>query len=111
MDEKASLGVKIHDIHHGLIQSTGAIVETEYDFLKGLGAAIQIATTIKDHEVITDLKQLYAAAGELKIQKSLAKEALEYLEVIGHVRLKHSTGKREISRVDVVVPEPQKIYH
>jgi len=111
MDDKISIGVKIHDIHHGLIQSTGAIVETEYDLLKSLGAAIQIATTIKDHETIDDVKTLYAAAGELKIQKSLTTEALENLEELGYVRLKHSTGKREITRIDVLVPETHKIYN
>lgn len=76
MEDKISIEVKIHDMHHGLIQSPGAIVETEFDFLKGLGAAIQIATTIKDHETISDLKPLYAAAGELKIQRALTKESL-----------------------------------
>lgn len=111
MDKKTSLGVKIHDMHHGLIQSTGAIVETEFDFLKELGAATQIATTIKDHETISDLKPFYAAAGELKIQKPLAKEALNRLEELGFVRLQHHTGKREIKRIDVLVPDAQKTYH
>lgn len=110
MDEKVSVGVRIHDIHHGLIQGTGAVIETEYDLLKSLGAAIQIATTIKDHETITDLKQLYAAAGELKIQRSLTKEALERLEHLEFVRLKRAAGKGEITRVDVNIPGLQKVY-
>lgn len=110
MDDKISLGVKIHDIHHGLIQSSGAIVETEFDFLKGLGAAIQIATTIKDHETISDLRPLYAAAGELRIQRSLAKEALTYLEILGFVRLRWTADRREITRVDVTVPNHQLLY-
>lgn len=111
MDKETSFGVKIHDIHHGLIQSTGAIVETEFDFLKELGAALQIATTIKDHETITDLKPFYAAAGELKIQKLIAKEALVHLEALGFIRLQYLTGKRDIKRIDVLVPGLQKIYH
>ncbi len=45
LSKKTSVGIKIHDMHHGLIQSTGALVETELAFLKELGAAIQIATT------------------------------------------------------------------
>jgi|SRR3972149_355180 len=110
MDENTSTGIRIHDIHHGLIQSTGAIVETEYSLLKELGAAIQIATTIKDHEVISDLKPFFAAAGELKIQRALAKDALHHLEALGFVRLKKSSDKREIERIDVMVPTTQKIY-
>lgn len=80
--DKTSVGIKIHDMHHGLIQSTGALVETELSFLKVLGAAIQIATTIKDHEIINDLKPFYAAAGELRIPRPLAKEALTHLEIL-----------------------------
>ncbi|WP_442845093.1 hypothetical protein [Leeuwenhoekiella sp. H156] len=110
MDKKTSLGVKIHDVHHGLVQSTGAIIETEFDLLKGLGSAIQIATTIKDHETIKDLKPFYAASGELKISKPLAKEALTHLEALGFVRLQYHTGKSEIKRIDVVVPDLQKTY-
>src|SRR5687767_10412852 len=100
MNEDVSIGVKIHDIHHGLISSTGAIIESEFSFLKELGAAIQIATTIKDHEVIHDLKTFYAAAGELKISKQVANVGLEHLEKLGYVRLKHSTGKQSINRID-----------
>lgn len=110
MTQKTSVGVRIHDMHHGLIQGTGAIIETEYDLLRGLGAAIQIATTIKDHETITDLKQLYAAAGELKIPKPLTKEALDRLEHLGFVRLRRSSTGKEITRVDVTVPAIQKVY-
>jgi len=111
MDKNISTGIRIHDIHHGLIQSRGAIVETEFDLLKSLGAAIQIATTIKDHEVINDLTPFYAAAGELKIEKPMAKEALSHLEELGFVRLQYHTGHRDIKRIDVIVPETQKIYH
>ena len=32
MSANTSVGIKIHDIHHGLIQSTGAIVESEFSF-------------------------------------------------------------------------------
>ncbi|WP_127125074.1 hypothetical protein [Pseudoflavitalea rhizosphaerae] len=110
MNANTSIGVRIHDIHHGLIQSTGAIIETEYDQLKTLGSAIQIATTIKDHETISDTKSLYAAAGELKISRPLAKESLEKLQELGYVRLKYSTGKSEIARIDIVIPDTQKIY-
>lgn len=108
--EKESIGIKIHDMHHGLIQSTGAIVETELAFLKELGAAIQIATTIKDHEIITDLKPFYAAAGELKIQRAIAKEALQHLEALDFVRLKWDTAKRNITRIDITVPGLPQIY-
>lgn len=108
--DKTSVGIKIHDMHHGLIQSTGALVETELSFLKVLGAAIQIATTIKDHEIINDLKPFYAAAGELRIPRPLAKEALTHLEILGFVRLKWDTGKNNITRIDIVVPELPKIY-
>ncbi|MCI5165080.1 MAG: hypothetical protein D3903_03055 [Candidatus Electrothrix sp. GM3_4] len=109
-NSKKSIGIKIHDMHHGLSKSTGAIIETELDLLKNLGAAIQIATTIKDHEIIRDLTPFYAAAGELRIQKPIAKEALHYLEKLGFVRLKWDTGKDNITRIDVVVPELSKIY-
>lgn len=109
-NSKKSIGIKIHDMHHGLSQSTGAIIETELDLLKNLGAAIQIATTIKDHEIISDLTPFYAAAGELKIQKPIAKEALQHLERLGFVRLKWDTGRYNITRIDVVVPELSKIY-
>jgi hypothetical protein len=109
-NSKKSIGIKIHDMHHGLIQSTGAIIETELDLLKNLGAAIQIATTIKDHEIIRDLTPFFAAAGELKIQKPIAKEALQLLEILGFVRLKWDTGKYNITRIDVVVPELSKLY-
>ncbi len=109
-NSKKSIGIKIHDMHHGLSQSTGAIVETELDLLKNLGAAIQIATTIKDHEIINDLTPFYAAAGELKIQKPIAKEALQHLERLGFVRLKWDTGRYNITRIDIVVPELSKIY-
>jgi len=108
--EKESIGIKIHDMHHGLIQRTGAIIETEFSLLKELGAAIQIATTIKDHEIISDLNPFYAAAGELKIQKNLAKEALQHLEALGFVRLRWNTGHREIIRIDITVPGLPKIY-
>ncbi len=108
--DKASTGIKIHDMHHGLIQATGAIVETELSLLKELGSAIQIATTIKDHEVISDLKPLFAAAGELKIPRSLAKEALRHLERLGFVRLKWDTGKINVTRIDITVPELHSIY-
>ena len=111
MDKNISTGIRIHDIHHGLIQSRGAIVETEFDLLKSLGASIQIATTIKDHDIIDDLTPFYAAAGELKIEKPMAKEALSHLEELGFVRLQHHTGKKEIKRIDVLIPETKKIYH
>ena len=101
---KKSVGIKIHDMHHGLIQSTGAIIETEFDFLKTLGAAIQIATTIKDHEIIYDLKPFFAAASELKIQKPIAKEALQHLEEIGYVRLKWDTNNLTHSRLFPLTP-------
>lgn len=107
---KGSIGIKIHDMHHGLIQATGALIETELAFLKVLGAAIQISTTIKDHEIIKDLRPFYAAAGELKISRPLATEALRQLEVLDFVRLKWDTGKRNITRIDVVVPSLPKIY-
>lgn len=110
LDDKTAIGIKIHDMHHGLIQSTGALVETELSLLKEMGAAIQIATTIKDHEIIRDLKAFYAAAGELKISRSLAKEALIHLEKLGFVRLKWDTGKSNITRIDIVVPELPKVY-
>lgn len=111
MNDKISTGIKIHDIHHGLIQSTGAIVETEYAFLKELGAAIQIATTIKDHETINDLKPFYAASGELKIPKQFADVGLRHLEKLGFVRLKLKTGKEIIDRIDITVPDLTKIYN
>lgn len=111
MDEKVSIGVKIHDIHHGLIQNTGAIIESEFSFLKELGVAIQLATTIKDHEVIEDPKSLYAAAGELKIPKAIADVGLNHLEKLNFVRLKRKTGKEIIERIDILVPELQKTYH
>lgn len=111
MSDNISIGVKIHDIHHGLIQSTGAIVESEYAFLKELGIAIQIATTIKDHETINDLKPFYAASGELKIPRQLANVGLDHLEKLGFVRLKYQTGKNIINRVDVLVPDLPKIYN
>ncbi len=109
--DKTAVGIKIHDMHHGLIQSTGAIIETELDFLRTLGAALQIATTIKDHETISDLKQFYAAAGELKILKPVAKEALQHLEALGFVRLKWDTGKVNITRIDINVPSFSKLYN
>lgn len=109
-NSKKSIGIKIHDMYHGLCQSTGAIIETELDLLKNIGAAIQIATTIKDHEIISDLTPFYAAAGELKIQKPIAKEALQHLERLGFVRLKWDTGKYNITRIDIVIPELSKIY-
>lgn len=111
MTNNTSIGVKIHDVHHGLIQSTGAIVESEFAFLKELGIALQIATTIKDHETIKDLKPFYAASGELKIPKQLANVGLDHLEKLGFVRLKYQTGKQNIERIDVLVPELQKIYN
>jgi len=111
MSDNISIGVKIHDIHHGLIQSTGAIVESEYAFLKELGIAIQIATTIKDHETIKDLKPFYAAAGELKIPRQLANAGLSHLEKLGFVRIKYQTGKQNIDRVDVLVPDLAKTYN
>jgi hypothetical protein len=110
MSDKVSIGIKIHDMHHGLIQSTGAIVESEYSFLKELGAAIQIATIIKDHEVIDDLKTFYAASGELKISKQVADVGLEHLARLGFARLKYGTGKQNINRIDVVVPELSSLY-
>lgn len=110
MSDNISKGVKIHDIHHGLIQSVDAIVESEFGFLKELGAAIQIATTIKDHEVIKDLKPFYAASGELKIPRPMANIALAHLEKLGFVRLKYQPGKTVIDRVDVLVPDLKKIY-
>src|SRR5436190_23367675 len=110
MSDNVSIGVKIHDIHYGLIQTSGAIVETEYAFLKELGAAIQIATTIKDHETIKDLKPFYAASGELKIPKQLADVGLKHLEKLGFVRLKYRTGKELIDRIDILIPDHSKIY-
>jgi len=110
-EDKKSIGIKIHDIHHGLVQATGAIVETHFSFLKEIGSAIQIATTIKDHEVINDIEPFYAAAGELKIPRSLAKEALVHLEKLGFTRLKWDTGKNNIARIDIVIPELPQIYN
>jgi len=111
MSNQIATGVKIHDIHHGLIQSTGAIVESEFGFLKELGVATQIATTIKDHETIKDLKPFFAASGELKIPRQLAIAGLKHLERMGFVRLKTQTNKDVIERIDVLVPDLPKIYH
>ncbi|MBI3124782.1 MAG: hypothetical protein HYZ10_10305 [Ignavibacteriales bacterium] len=108
--DKKSIGVKIHDIHHGLIQSTGAIVESELSFLKTLGAAIQISTIIKDHEIIKEPKTLYAAAGELKISRALSKEALQELEKMNYVRLKYDTGKVNIKQIEVIIPSLPQVY-
>lgn len=111
MGDNISVGIKIHDSHHGLVQVTGAVVESEFAFLKELGAAIQIATIIKDHETIKDVNSLYAAAGELKIPRALSQIGLEHLEKLDFVRLKYATGKKAISRVDIVVPGLSKIYN
>lgn len=111
MSDNISIGVKIHDIHHGLIQSTGAIVESEYAFLKELGISIQIATMLKDHETIKDLKPFYAASGELKIPRQLANVGLTHLEKLGFVRLKYQPGKNVIDRVDVLIPDLAKTYN
>lgn len=108
--DKKSIGVKIHDIHHGLIQTTGAIVESELGSLKTLGAAIQIATMIKDHEIIKEPKTLYAASGELKISTALARESLQILEKINYVRLKYDTGKANIKQIDITIPSHVQIY-
>lgn len=108
--DKKSIGIKIHDIHHGLIKSTGAVVETELDLLKSLGVGIQIASVIKDHEVIKDMTPFYAAAGELKISRALAKEGLYHLEALGFVRLKKTSQRQDISRIDITVPSLSKIY-
>lgn len=110
MSDNTSIGIKIHDIHHGLIQSTGAIVESEYGFLKEVGIAIQIATTIKDHDIIKDLKPFYAASGELRIPRQLANVGLEHLEKLGFVRLKFQPGKQVIDRIDILVPDLHKTY-
>ncbi len=111
MSDNISIGLKIHDIHHGLIGATGAIVESEYSFLKELGVAVQIATTIKDHEVINEMKAFYAAAGELKIPMQIANAGLLHLETLGFVRLKKSSGRLPIERIDVLVPDLRKIYN
>lgn len=110
MSDSTSIGVKIHDVHHGLIRSVNAIVETEYALLKELGVAIQIATTIKDHETIKDAKQLYAAAGELKISRPAANAGLDHLERMGFVRLKRASVDRSIERIDVTVPGLGTLY-
>ena len=72
-NSKKSIGIKIHDMHHGLCQSTGAIIETELDLLKNLGAAIQIATTIKDHEIINDLTAIYPDSKDLVASTAAAR--------------------------------------
>jgi len=108
--DKKSIGIKIHDIHHGLIKSTGAVVETELELLRSLGVGIQIASVIKDHEVIKNMTPFYAAAGELKISRPLAKEGLYHLEALGFVRLKNTSQKQDISRIDITVPGLSKIY-
>uniref|UniRef100_UPI0025E31466 hypothetical protein n=1 Tax=Algoriphagus sp. TaxID=1872435 RepID=UPI0025E31466 len=110
MKENRSIGIRIHDSHHGLVQSTGAIVESELGFLKELGAAIQIATVIKDHETIHDVKSFYAATGEIKIQQSLSKAGLEHLQALDFVRLQYKTGKSQIKRIDILVPGLDKLY-
>lgn len=111
LPDNKTIGIRINDMHHGLIQSSGAIIETDYALLKELGSAIQIATTIKDHEIITDPNSLYAAAGELKIPKALSNIALNHLEKLGFVRLKYNTGKTRIERIDVTVPNYTKVYY
>ena len=110
MQENRSIGIRIHDAHHGLVQSTGAIVESELGFLKELGAAVQIATVIKDHETIHDVKPFFAATGEIKIQQSLAKAGLEHLQALDFVRLQYKTGKSQIKRIDILVPGLDKLY-
>lgn len=111
MNDNVSVGIKIHDIHHGLIDRVDAIIEAEFSFLKEAGVAIQLATTIKDHETITDLKTFYAAAGELKITRALANVGLEHLSRLGFVRIKHSTGRQSINRIDVTVPDLSSLYN
>jgi len=111
MNDNVSIGVKIHDVHHGLVDRVGAIIESEYSFLKETGAALQLATVIKDHEIINDLKTFYAAAGELKITRQLADVGLAHLEKLGFVRIKYRTGRQVIDRIDIVVPDLPRLYH
>jgi hypothetical protein len=108
--ENKTIGIRIHDIHHGLILGTGALVETELSLMKELGAATQIATTIKDHEIIENINTLYAAAGELKIPKTLTDVALKHLEKLDFVRLKLDVN-HNITRIDVTIPKYSKIYN
>ncbi|MBK8581122.1 MAG: hypothetical protein IPL86_04565 [Flavobacteriales bacterium] len=78
--------------------------------LKELGVAIQLATTIKDHETIKDLKPFYAAAGELKIARSSANAGLGHLEKMGFVRLRKKSADQTIDRIDVTVPSLNALY-
>jgi hypothetical protein len=73
-----------------------------------VGACAQLATVIKDQEVIENYEQLEAAAGEIGIDELMLERCLKDMEEIEFVRLK-KTGD-EVKRIDVKVPLLDGIY-
>jgi len=104
----ATVGVRAHDMHHGLVRKHSGLVNRYMKRTKAIGAAAQIATVIKDLEVIEDYGQLEVSAGEIGIDETLLEKALRELQEVEFVRLKESGG--EIRRVDVTVPLLRDMY-
>lgn len=104
----ATVGVRAHDMHHGLVKKHSGLINRYMKRTKVIGAAAQISTVIKDLEVIEDYGQLEVSAGEIGIDESLLEKALRELQEVGFVRLKEAGG--EIRRVDITVPLLRDMY-
>jgi len=104
----ATVGVRAHDMHHGLVKKHSGLINRFMKRTKVIGAAAQIATVIKDLEVIEDYGQVEVSAGEIGIDETLLEKALRELQEVEFVRLKESGG--EIRRVDVTVPLLRDMY-
>jgi len=100
--DSLEVGIRAHDMHHGLIRKSGGLFNVHMTKTKIVGAAAQLCTVIKDTEVIENYQQLEASAGEIGIDELLLERCLSELEAVEFVRLKRVDG--EIRRVDVTVP-------
>lgn len=101
------IAIRAHDMHHGLSLKTGGLL-SRVKTTRRVGACAQLATVIKDQEIIENYAQLEAAAGEIGIDELLLERCLGDLEEIEFVRLKKSGD--EVRRVDVKVPLLDGIY-
>jgi len=106
--DSLEVGIRAHDMHHGLIRRSGGLFNVHMTKTKIVGSAAQLCTVIKDAEVIENYHQLEASAGELGMDDLLLEKSLEELEQVEFVRLKRAGGK--ITRVDVTVPLLGDIY-
>jgi len=101
-----TLGVRIHDMNHGLVAVSSGLINTRFRRTKRAGVAAQLATLISGEQVV-GYESLLVAAGELQMDDTLVDRGLEDLQALDWVRVVGPSGSK---RIEVKIPRLRDRY-